>query len=45
MVFVIGGNVRDSVTKRPLQLTQNGLLMPTAEGGENLFALMQNRLS
>lgn len=45
LVFVIGGNVGDSVTKRPLRLTQGGLLAPVVQGGETLFALMQNRIS
>jgi hypothetical protein len=44
MVFVIGGNVGDSVTKRPLRLAPNGFLQPTVEGGETLFALMENRM-
>ena len=44
VVFVIGGNVGDSVTKRPLKLTSNGFLPPLLEGGETLFALMQNRI-
>jgi hypothetical protein len=44
MVFVIGGNVGDSVTKRPLRLAPNGFLQPTVEGGETVFALMENRM-
>lgn len=44
-VDVIGGNVGDSVTKRPLALDQRGLLQETVENGETLFAIMQNRIS
>jgi len=42
-IDVIGGNVGDSVTKRPLALS-SGYIVPVVQGGENLFALMQNRL-
>ncbi len=42
-VWVIGGNVGDSVTRRPLPLV-NGYLPPFNEGGETLFGLMKNRL-
>jgi len=44
-IFVIGGNVGNSVTKRPLRLAQNGFVAPVVEGGEVLFALMQNRIA
>lgn len=43
-VMVVGGNVGHSVTKRPLRLDGSGLLLPTEQGGETLFALMQCRL-
>ena len=43
-VQVVGGNVGDSVTERPLPLTPAGFLAPTIENGETLFALMQNRI-
>jgi hypothetical protein len=42
-VDIVGGNVGDSVTKRPLGLN-SGYLNPVTMGGENLFALMENRL-
>lgn len=43
-VEVIGGNVGDSVTRRPLPLDASGHLQPIVQGGETLFALMENRL-
>ncbi|MBV8191223.1 MAG: DUF2272 domain-containing protein [Alphaproteobacteria bacterium] len=43
-VTVVGGNVGDSVTKRPLRRDGAGFLLPTVQGGETLFALMQCRL-
>ena len=43
-VMVVGGNVGNSVTKRPLRLDGSGFLLPTVLGGETLFALMQCRL-
>lgn len=43
-VMVVGGNVGNSVTKRPLRLDGSGFLLPTEQGGETLFALMQCRL-
>jgi hypothetical protein len=43
-VQVIGGNVGNSVTKRPLAL-DGGFLSPTEYGGETLFAIMQNRIA
>ncbi|MDR6609071.1 DUF2272 domain-containing protein [Pseudomonas synxantha] len=41
-IWVIGGNVGNSVTRRPLLLV-DGLLAPTKQNGETLFALMKNR--
>lgn len=41
---VIGGNVGQSVTQRPLALDADGKLRPRSGGGETLFAVMQNRL-
>ncbi|WP_128918564.1 DUF2272 domain-containing protein [Bradyrhizobium nanningense] len=43
-VQVVGGNVGDSVTKRPLRLTGGGYLQAVTEGGENLFGIMRCRL-
>ena len=46
-VWIIGGNVGNSVTRRPLGLDANGFLKPVVMGHaapENLFALMQNRI-
>jgi hypothetical protein len=43
-VFVIGGNVGNSVTRRPLALDSRGFVTPVSSGGETLFALMQNRI-
>jgi hypothetical protein len=42
-IFVVGGNVGDSVTRRPLDL-DSGFLPAGEHGGENLFAIMQNRV-
>jgi hypothetical protein len=42
-IFVIGGNVGDSVTRRPLSLV-NGFLDSRTIDGELLFAIMQNRV-
>jgi|GEM_PF-5407468 len=44
-VQVIGGNVGDSVTKRPIALDAAGFIKPTTENGENLFALMECRIA
>jgi hypothetical protein len=44
-VEVMGGNVGDSVTRRPLRLDQNGFLIGGEHGGEVLFGLMQNRMT
>lgn len=43
-VWVIGGNVGNSVTKRPLRLTTSGYLQETTSSGEVLFGIMQNRI-
>lgn len=43
-IQIIGGNVDQSVTKRPLALDANGDLKPVVQGGENLFAIMACRL-
>lgn len=42
-ILVIGGNVGDSVTRRPLAL-DGGFLTAGEHGGELLFAIMQNRV-
>ena len=42
-VLVIGGNVGNSVTKRPLPLN-GGFLPRVTQGGEYVFAIMQNRI-
>jgi hypothetical protein len=42
-LWVIGGNVGDSVTRRPLPLNSEGYLVPVTMGGEQLFGLMQGR--
>jgi hypothetical protein len=42
--WVIGGNVGDSVTKRPLPLTGAGYLASTSSGGEGLFAIMEDMI-
>ncbi len=44
-IEVIGGNVGNSVTRRPLALDTQGYLQSTVQGGENLFALMSCRIS
>jgi hypothetical protein len=43
-VNVIGGNVGDSVTRRPLPLNDFGFLRPVTVNSETLFAIMQNRI-
>ncbi len=43
-VWVIGGNVGDSVTKRPLPLNTDGTLAPVTVGAEKLFAVMVCRI-
>jgi GH25 family lysozyme M1 (1,4-beta-N-acetylmuramidase) len=44
-VDVIGGNVSNSVTKRPLALDAAGFVKPTVQDEETLFAIMQNRIA
>jgi hypothetical protein len=44
-VWIIGGNVGDSVTRRPLNLDQDGFLVPVVVNGENLFGIMKNRIA
>lgn len=41
-IWVVGGNVGDSVTKRPIGLGAGGYLPSVNQGGETLFAIMQN---
>ncbi|MBY3181024.1 DUF2272 domain-containing protein [Rhizobium laguerreae] len=43
-IWIVGGNVGNSVTKRPLPLGPNGYLAPMVVGGENLFAIMECRV-
>jgi hypothetical protein len=43
-VWIIGGNVGDSVTRRPLGLDANGYLKSVVVNGENLFGIMKNRM-
>src|SRR5205823_2258726 len=40
-VWIIGGNVGNSVTRRPLRLGPNGFLAPATQNGETLFAIMK----
>jgi hypothetical protein len=42
--YVIGGNVGNSVTRRPLPLDDFGFLKSVTFDSETLFALMQNRI-
>ena len=44
-IWIIGGNVGDSVTRRPLSLDRDGFLPPVTLNGESLFALMKNRIA
>ncbi|WP_213132711.1 DUF2272 domain-containing protein [Citrobacter sp. FP75] len=44
-IDVIGGNVGNSVTRRPLTLTAEGFLSDGAQGGETLFAIMGCRVN
>ena len=44
-VVIVGGNVGDSVTQRPLRLDSAGYLPPTVQNGETLFAIMQSRFA
>lgn len=43
-IEIIGGNVSQSVTRRPLPLDSTGHLSPDVVSGENLFALMKVRI-
>jgi hypothetical protein len=43
-VWIIGGNVGNSVTRRPLPLNKQNMLEPMVQNGENLFGLMKCRL-
>jgi hypothetical protein len=43
-IEIIGGNVGDSVTRRPLKLLEDGTIKPIMQHGENLFGLMKCRL-
>jgi hypothetical protein len=43
-VEIIGGNVGNSVTRRPLKLLEDGTIKPVVQHGENLFGLMKCRL-
>jgi GH25 family lysozyme M1 (1,4-beta-N-acetylmuramidase) len=44
-VEVIGGNVGNSVTRRPIPLDEQGHLVQHVVSGELLFGLMQNRIA
>ena len=44
-IEVIGGNVGNSVTRRPLALSDDGFLPPAVVGGEKLFAVMGCRMA
>jgi hypothetical protein len=44
-IYVIGGNVGNSVTRRPLPLDQSGFVKPVTMDGETLFAILQNRIA
>jgi hypothetical protein len=44
-VYVIGGNVGNSVTRRPLPLDSRGFLLPRTVSGETTFALRENRMA
>lgn len=43
-IQIVGGNVGDSVTKRPLGLNDGGFLEAINQGGANLFGIMRCRL-
>lgn len=43
-VWVIGGNIGNSVTKRPFARGADGFLSPIVVNGENLFGIMQCRI-
>jgi hypothetical protein len=44
-IKVVGGNVGDSVTRRPIRLNARGFLDQGIINGELLFGLMQNRIA
>jgi hypothetical protein len=44
-VSVIGGNVGNSVTRRPVPCDADGFLKPVVVNGETLFGLMKNRIA
>lgn len=44
-IEIVGGNVGNSVTRRPLVLTAEGFLAESAQGGETLFAIMGCRIN
>jgi hypothetical protein len=44
-IDVVGGNVGDSVTRRPIRLNTQGFLEQHIVNGELLFGLMQNRIA
>lgn len=44
-IAVIGGNVGDSVTRRPLALDAQGFVVGATVGGETLFGLMKLRIA
>jgi hypothetical protein len=44
LAWVIGGNVGNSVTRRPLVRNGQGFLVPVTIGGENLFGIMKCRI-
>lgn len=43
-IWIIGGNVGNSVTRRPLMLDVNGYLPPMEQNGEKLFGIMKCRI-
>lgn len=43
-IDIIGGNVGNSVTRRPLALAADGTVAPVTRGGETLFGLMACRI-
>jgi hypothetical protein len=44
-ILVIGGNVGNSVTKRPLGLSDSGFVLPAVQSNEYIFAVMQNKIT
>ena len=43
-VWVVGGNVGNSVTRRPLAISSAGFLDPAVVSGESLFGILQCRI-